>query len=369
MGKQIKLFLQELKKCFILFISDPKPLAAGLIAPTAILFIFCLIFGNFSTLPIDIQNFDLGEYGNLLEEEIISSISPLGDIPYYENVNGTGKDAVAAVLIPENFSNDISSNRHPEIIFKLDNFNSDFAKNLRLYLQEGILSFYNKYYPEMDVKIIEILPESGQVEWVDIIATGSILLAAIISGMFLYLYLFFKEKEYGTILFYSIAPRSLLGSYFARIILCWLYSMIIVAINMLLAYALTGRSFFTLSGLIFPVLSFAALFYIAVSSIISLFTDKFYTAAMIMMMGSILGWFITGGMNSGIVDKTTITGVIASALPNIYCLNIIRNTAFGLELGNIKLDYTVLLIMGFGSIVIAYILYYLKLYRGRIFTH
>lgn len=109
------------------------------------------------------------------------------------------------------------NNYYPMIYMEINNFNSDFAKNIRLYLQEGIVSFYAKYYSEWNVKVTEELPKNGQIEWEEIIVSGSILLVAVLGGMFLYLYLFFKEKHYGTILFYSVSPWALFPSFLARI--------------------------------------------------------------------------------------------------------------------------------------------------------
>ena len=46
----MRLFLAELKKLLLLFKADPRALAAGLIAPTVILLVFALTFGDFTSL-------------------------------------------------------------------------------------------------------------------------------------------------------------------------------------------------------------------------------------------------------------------------------------------------------------------------------
>jgi ABC-2 type transport system permease protein len=360
----MNLFYQELKKLFRIFISDLKPIAAGLIAPSAILIIFCLIFGNFSPLPIKIINNDSGNFGGKLRNEITAQISPLGNKPYFEDITErNNKTPVATITIPSDFSESIINEKCPVINMDINNFNSDFAKNIRLYLQEGIVSFYSKYYPQWDINITEILPKNGQAEWVEIIASGSILLAAILGGMFLYLYLFFKEKHYGTILLYSISPRAPSQSFFARIFICWGFAIINITVNMALALVLTGRNFFTISHIIYPALSLVALFFICLSSLVSTYLENFITAAMITMFGCVLVWFMSGGINNAPIDNTSITGAISIVFPNRYALDIIRTRAFYLSTENILRNYLILIGMVLIMTLVSYLALYKKYYK------
>ena len=48
----MRVFAAELKKLLILFRADPKSLAAGIIAPTIILIIFALTFGDLNHLKL-----------------------------------------------------------------------------------------------------------------------------------------------------------------------------------------------------------------------------------------------------------------------------------------------------------------------------
>lgn len=356
----MNLFYQELKKLFRIFINDLKPIAAGLIAPSAVLIIFCLIFGNFSSLPIKILNNDSGDFGEKLRNEITAQISPLGNKPYFEDIKEqNNRTPVATITIPSDFSETIIKEDYPVINIDINNFSSDFAKNIRLYLQEGIVSFYSKYYSEWDIEIIEEVPENGQVEWVEIIASGSILLASILGGMFLYLYLFFKEKNYGTILLYSISPQAPLQSFFARILLCWGFAIINIIVNIALAFVLTGRNFFTISHIIFPVLSLVSLFFIFLSSIVSTYLENFITAAMVTMFGCVLIWFTSGGISNSPIDNTTVTGVISLVFPNRYALELIRTRAFYLSSENMLKNYLILI----GMVLIMAFVSYLALYR------
>ncbi len=391
------LLMEELKKLWKLFAADPKPVAAGLIAPTTILIVFWLIFGNLTSLPIVIINNDTGVYGEKLKSEILSQVSPLGNVPYFRPVKVKHEDhnkkvssitvsekmflkgeIAAIIIIPKDFSSSVESTEtrtahkktagrdaQPEIDFALNNFNSDFAKNLRLYLQEGILSFYKHNYPEMNVKVKEELPPGGRIQWVEIIATGSILLAAIIGGMYLYLFLFFKERKYGTLLFYRISPFAPAPSFIARYIFSLLFSIAAASVNILFAWLLTGRNFFSSFHILIPVLILTALCYISVSAVISLMSDNFFSSTMIVMAGAIFGWFIAGGLNSIQISKLNLNSIIAVVLPNMYALNIIRNRALGLPVQNTAFNYSVLLCMALILTAFSYLLLYLKLYRGR----
>lgn len=362
----MNLFVQELKKLFRLFIHDPKPIAAGLIAPSAVLIVFCLIFGGFSPLPIRIINNDAGDFGAKLKEEIITRVSPLGNRPYFEEIKEAKQGSeipVCTVIIPPGFSTAIINENFPSINMNINNFNSDFAKNIRLYLQEGIVSFYDKYYPEWDVEISERLPVNGQVEWVEIIASGSILLAAVLGGMFLYLYLFFKEKHYGTILLYSISPHAPAQSFFARLFICWVFAILNITVNMILALILTGRNFFIISHFIYPVLSLVALFFILLSSIASTYLKNFITAAMITMFGCVLVWFLSGGISNAPIDNKSVTGAISIIFPNRYALEIIRNRAFYLSLENVIKNYLIITGMVLIVLLVSYFAIYKKYYE------
>ena len=72
----MRLFLAELKKLLLLFKADPRALAAGLIAPTVILLVFALTFGDFTSLKLAWVDEDESSYSAQLEESIFSQISP-----------------------------------------------------------------------------------------------------------------------------------------------------------------------------------------------------------------------------------------------------------------------------------------------------
>lgn len=79
----MNLFIQETGKLLRLTKADPKSLAAGIIAPTIILIIFALTFGNFASLKLAVVNDDAGEVGAAFQEAVFSQASPLSGEPYF----------------------------------------------------------------------------------------------------------------------------------------------------------------------------------------------------------------------------------------------------------------------------------------------
>lgn len=123
-------------------------LAAGLIAPTVILLVFALTFGDFTSLKLAWVDEDGSTYSAQLEESIFSQISPLGDRPYFEAVVAEREEAQALydagkvngiVACSEGFGAALARGENGVIDYSFNNYNTDMAKNLRLYLEEGIL--------------------------------------------------------------------------------------------------------------------------------------------------------------------------------------------------------------------------------------
>lgn len=363
----MKLFIQELKKLLLIFAADPRPLAAGIIAPSIILIAFTLIFGNLTSLPVSFVNNDSGSYSILLEKTIFSTISPLGNVPYFRSIHVSSEaealelftegSIVAVITVPKDFSERIENHDYPEIDYFINNYNSDFGKNLRLYLYEGLYSFYNLIYPETIIPVEEIFTAGVQVNWVNIIASGALLLAGILGGLFLYLYLFFKEKQYGTLLFYSITPKSISSSFLARVVLSILFSILTSSFNMLLALLLTGQNFFTVWIFLLLPIVLTSIAYISISAILSLIMKNFYSAAMSSMFGAVLVWFISGGMSGVSAPLTQVNGIISLIFPNRYAFNIITRKVFTGEADFNLSDWVYLILISVFFFLLSYILH------------
>lgn len=221
----MRLFLAELKKLLMLFKADPRALAAGLIAPTVILLVFALTFGDFTSLKLAWVDEDESSYSAQLEESIFSQISPLGDRPYFEAVVAEREEAQALydagkvngiVACSEGFGAALARGENGVIDYSFNNYNTDMAKNLRLYLEEGILDFYRATDSDLQLEVREVINVDAQLPWFDIIAVAVFLLAFLLGAMFNMLYLFYTEKHDDTLYEYRLAPCGIWASLAAR---------------------------------------------------------------------------------------------------------------------------------------------------------
>ncbi|MFA5624386.1 MAG: ABC transporter permease [Bradymonadales bacterium] len=333
------LFFAELRKLFILFRSDPKSLAAGIIAPTVILIVFALTFGDFVSLKLAFVDSDQGEYSKTFEESVFSQISPLGQKPYFVEVQSDYDTAFAlyeagkvnGVLVVEpGFSRAVSSGNHGQIRYYFNNYNSDMAKNLRLYLDEGIWDFVRKINSDLRIEVEEIVNVDAQYGWFDIIAVAVFLLSFLLGSMFNVLYLFYKEKNYATIYAYRLSPHRIWPSLCARVLMAFFAGIISAAINALFIYWSTGINLglFAL-GMIAP-LVVLGLCYVFFAVVTALLTDNFSGAAVFTMATTIILWFLSGATAS-IKYATGALRAIALGIPNTYGLSQMRGVVFGMD--------------------------------------
>jgi ABC-2 type transport system permease protein len=330
------LFWIEIRKLFLLFRADPKSVGGGFIAPSLMLVMFYLIFGHLAPFPLAIINQDAGSWGTTLEESMLTQISPLGNIPYFtKHAYTTVEEALSAyeqghlvgvLVIPSDFSERLERENSPSIDYHLNNANADFAKNLRLYLQEGILHFYRSNYPQVQVTVEEVYDAPVQVEWIVIIASGVWLLAFVIGGMFNVLYLYFKEVQHKTLVEYHLAPRSIVPSFFARISFAFGVSLSTGMLNAALILLLVRVNVFPFFLRLLPVFALTAFTYIFAACLFSLHMRNFYGVVLGAMFGAVLLWFISGGMVHA--RATGILGLIAGCIPNIYALQVVRGILF-----------------------------------------
>ncbi len=278
------LFMKELKKLLRLFRSNPKSIGAGIVPPTVILLAFFFTVGNFSSIHISIFNYDTGNYGHILEKSILTEKSPLGNKAYFENVDTDLKSAqemfeknqlYAYLIIPEDFSKQLKNGQTPKIDFHFNNYNTDIAKNLRLYLNEGILSFYRTTDPSLQISVTEQQNVPKQLPWFEIIASGVFMLSFLLGVVINTLYLLSLEKRNGTLLFYQLAPNNILPSIASRAIIALLSGTIAATVNGIFVYLLTGNNYLPFVLRMLPSLLVIGLTYIFISIIIGLYIDSF----------------------------------------------------------------------------------------------
>lgn len=363
-------FIKELKKLWRLFRFDPKAILAGIIAPTAILLVFALTIGNICPNPIAIVNYDGGNLGKQLKNEIVSQISPAGKNPYFNNKDLDEQTALnkyqlgellGVIIIPQDFTSRFENKEQPEIKFYFNNYSTDIAKNLRLYLQEGILSFYQKDGPAKSLQIKQEFTVKEQVNWINIIAIAILLMAAVLGGMFNILYYFFKEKKYGTLIEYQLSPNSSFSSLLARIIYALAMSLVAAGINCSLIYLITGLNLFTAIGNVLLPLILVSLFYILVAVVLSIMLSNFEGAAVISMVTVIVLWFLSGGL----VPTQNTTGIaraVSYFIPNTYALSIMRGTILGEGTGDTLMNYGILSIFTVTMLVVAINVYHKRIW-------
>lgn len=335
----MNLFIAELKKLFLLFRADPKSIAAGIIAPTIILVVFALTFGNFTSLKIAFVNEDSGSYGAELEDSVFSQISPLGETPYLEEVRADRQRAFelyergevnGVVIVGETFSADLEKKQDTAIEYHFNNYNTDMAKNLRLYLTEGVLDFYRTTDSNVQIEVNEVLNVETQLHWFHIIAVAVFLLAFLLGAMFNMLYLLYKEKAYATLYEYRLSPRNIGASLCARVVMALFAGTITAAINAVFIWLLTGINLAAfIPGIIMPLLALGII-YVLFAQIIALLVDSFSGAAVLTMAATVILWFLSGATAS-IKYATGILEAIALAIPNTYGLSQIRGEVFAMD--------------------------------------
>ena len=365
----MNLFIQETGKLLRLTKADPKSLAAGIIAPTIILIIFALTFGNFASLKLAVVN-----VGAAFQEAVFSQASPLSGEPYFEAVESDAATAqelyeegrVNGVLtIPEDFSERFASGDPAQVSYAFDNYNTDMAKNLRLYLDEGIFAFYQEHMLGMEVRVGREYAVGAQLDWFAIIAVGVFVLAFLMGSMFNFLYLLNKERVYATLSEYRLAPSSLAPTFAARIVVALLAGSAGAAVNAALVWMLAGVNLASCMRTVLPVLAVLGLAFVSFSAVVSLTVRKFSGAAMLSMVTAVVAWFLSGATTS-VKYATGALLDVALALPSSYGLSQIRAAAFGVDqsVGGLLAADRGWLVMGAYAVAFATVAWFV--YRKRL---
>lgn len=372
----MRLFLAEWRKLLLLFRADPRALAAGLIAPTVILLVFALTFGDFTALKLAWVDEDESVYSAQLEESIFSQRSPLGDRPYFEAVEADRAEAQALyeagkisgmIVVGEGFGAALAQGEDGVIDYSFNNYNTDMAKNLRLYLEEGILDFYRATDSTLQLEVHEVINVGAQLPWFDIIAVAVFLLAFLLGSMFGMLYLFYTEKRDDTLYEYRLAPHSIWTSLAARVVVALLVGALAAAVNGILVYTLTGMNLaLHLPQLLLPMLVLG-LTYVFFAAAVALLVGSFSGAAVFTMATTVVLWFLSGA-TAQIKYATGLLRDIALAIPNTYGLSQMRGAVFAMDAsvgGILSTGASWCIMLGWLGVaaVLAFALYHRKIAR------
>ena len=366
-------FTAELRKLVLLLRADPRAVAAGVIAPTAILLVFWITFGNMSSLEIAVVNHDAGRLGARLEHHILAQTSPAGGRPYFTSRTGDEQEALelyergqiaGVVVIGEDFTRRVEDRGSPAVEFHVNNYSADMAKNLRLYLQEGIVSFYDAEYPGYDLQVDEEYTVDSQVDWFELIAAGIFMLAFLIGSMFSLLSLLFAEKTLGTAAEYALSPAGPWPFWCARLLFSLLLGALTAAFNGVLIRVVCGLNVaaFLLPALV-PLVLITGI-WMAVATILALSVRQFAGAAVGAMVAAVLCWFLGGGTS----PARYLAGperVLAEAIPNTWALGLIRSRAFGYPVDDAGASYGLLAVVCAILLATATLMYHRRFARRR----
>lgn len=346
-------FAAEVRKLALLFRADPRAVTAGIIAPTAIILIFALTFGNMASLRVAVVNEDAGPHGSVLAATILGQESPAGGRPYVvsptddlteaERQYAAGESA-GYVHIPADFSARLDAGEHPAIGFTFNNYSTDMAKNLRLYVSEGIVAFYEGNLPEFQVERTEQFTAASQVDWFDLIAVGVFMLAALVGTMYSFLYLMYKERQHRTDVEYALSPAGPWSFWWARVAFSLVLGFVTASVNALLILLISGLNLFAAAGAVLGPLLLLMVIWLSLAAILSLTVDRFAGAAVGSMVVAVLSWFIGGGTAS-IQYLGGAQRVLAELVPNSHVVDLMRAGIFGYEPANAAVSYAIIVSM------------------------
>ncbi len=364
-------FAAELRKLVRLLRADPRAVAAGVIAPTAILLIFWITFGNMAPLSVAVINHDAGDLGGKLAEHVLAQTSPAGGRPYFISPTSNQNEALAlyetgriagVVIIGDDFTQRVRDHASPSVEFHFNNYSSDMAKNLRLYLQEGIVSFYNGEYPGYSFDVDEQFAVNSQVDWFDLIAIGIFMLAFLIGSMFSLLYLLFAEKTFDTAREYALSPVSPWPFWVARMLFSLLLGTLTATFSGILIRFASGLNLALMLPVIIGPLLLVTGIWMALAVVLAFTVERFSGAAVGAMVAAMLCWFLSGG-TSPVRYLGGAERCVAELIPNTWALDLIRSSAFDYPMDDVVGRYVSLGAVCVVALIAATVVYFRKFAR------
>lgn len=327
----LKAILLATMKEFKVWIRDPKVFFASIVAPSVVLFAFLPIFGKGASINMVITDLDKSRTSQQLVEIIRSKDSELGGKYFRITLAGDAEGEelfsehrlLTRLVIPEGFGENFAHRKESTFLLELDNYNSDFAKNVRLYLNEAFVMLYRDKYKDVNFNIKEVR-EAGRISPIDSIGMGLIGLSMILAGMFNGFNSLLSEYRTQTIQAVLLSPRRRIYVLAPK----FLYSLIgVILSGLLMMFTLFLVNGFVptwsrLGGVL--VLSiFTGLVYISLGMIIGLFIRSYMSAAAVSMITGVITWFASGSLGSLKLYNEVIQG-IAAFLPITYTQQALR---------------------------------------------
>ncbi len=330
-----------MKRFWILFLTewktwrhDPITALGGLIPPMMLLIAFGVLFGGDLGFKIAVINHDQGQYGEQLVETIQTTISPLGNAPYYRIIPYTEAEAWLAYqefrlegiwVIPEDFSQKINHGETAQLEMVFSNYNDDRAKNHRIYSAEILYRFYQQIGvtpPSFTAQ--ETYPLDTMIEWFPVIGVGIVLFAATLGGMLNIFMLTHKEQSNGLLLEIGAAPMSLFPYLTAKIALAAILSLVTGTIMMGVLYLWIGNWLVFRLGAVWLLITLVSLFWIMGALVLGMKFKQYMAGAVTLILSGMIIFFSGGGLN---LVRTREADIYwwNWLFPNIYALDPLRD--------------------------------------------
>ncbi len=285
--------------------ADPITAFGGLLPPFFILLAFSLMFGERPTLKIALVNHDSGSAGAILRQALNETLSPFG-YPYYDLSPLSEVEAWQAFhayqldgvwVIPEGFSQRVTTGTNPQIEMHFGNYIDDLAKNHRIYQAEVLWRFYEKIgQPAPPLTMREEYPLPEMVDWLPIIGVGLALMSFVLGGMMNIMVLTYKEHISNVTLEFGLSPRSLGWVFLPKILLALGMSLLTGTIFFGILYILTGAWPGRFLGAAWVLAGLVALFWIAAMLLVGLRARHFMGAAIGVILTGMTVFFVGGGL-------------------------------------------------------------------------
>ncbi|MCL5046654.1 MAG: ABC transporter permease, partial [Actinobacteria bacterium] len=304
---------------------DPKVFAASVLAPLVLLLAFNAIFGKGRAWGIAVTDLDGSRASGRLLELIGAKDSELGG-KYFrvvpvgpeerERLYAEGR-VLAWLAIPKGFGENLQERRESTLTLGIDNYNSDFAKNIRLYLNEAFVDLYGETYPEVRFAIEQRREAGAKVGWIDSIGMGLTGLAIVLAGMFNGFNGLLSEYQTQTIKSLLLSPRSLTFIFGAKAVYAAFGAVLSGSLMLVVLRLITGLPLaHGLAGFLL-LAALTGLIYVGLGMIIGLFIRRYMPAAAVSMVFGVTSWFMSGSLGELRLYNHVIQ-VIAAFLPITY---------------------------------------------------
>lgn len=316
-------YLLVMRKEMRVWLRDPKVFIASLFAPLVLLLAFVPIATG---RPIDLAVTDLdnSQVSRNLVNLLAQKENPLGGT--YFSVHMVDQDEgsrlyqqqalLAWLTIPEGLGKNVSTHKLTYLSLAIDNYHTDIAKNIRLYLNEAFVDIY-KEESEMPLEIQEIHESGRKVNWIQSIGMGLIGLSVILAGLFNGFNSLLSEYQSGTIKTLLLAPRSTIFLLASKATYALIGAVLSGIIMFSVLVLLTGLMVTDVWGGFLLMVFIAGLVYVNLGMIIGLLVRRYMPAAATSMVFGVVTWFLSGSLGELRLYTATIRA-IAACLPITY---------------------------------------------------